>query len=124
MVYLRRVNIKKNDYDYFLINIIMTTNNSPPIALIINIFQDKIKKNNISSSKIHNYWKSAKNEAILIMKAKDIIKDAPHCIIINNGINNFYYLINNCINVIFTIFLIYFILYIYFFIGFLCKRFY
>jgi hypothetical protein len=102
----------------------MTTNNSPPIALIINIFQDKIKKNNISSSKIHNYWKSAKNEAILIMKAKEIIKDAPHCIIINNGINNFYYLINNCINVIFTIFLIYFILYIYFFIGFLCKRFY
>jgi hypothetical protein len=45
----------------------MTTNNSPPIALIINIFQDKIKKNNIPNSKIHNYWKSAKNEAIRFM---------------------------------------------------------
>ncbi len=101
----------------------MTTINSPPIALIENIFQNKIKNNNIPANKIHDYWKLARKEAILIMKAKDIITDAPYCITINNGINNFYYLINNCINVIFTIFLIYLLLYIYFFIGFLCKRF-
>lgn len=66
---------------------------SPPEALIENIFINKIKNNNIPSDKIHNYWKASRDEAILIMNIKFVIK---------NSYYYFYYIIDIIIKLIAT----------------------
>ena len=69
---------------------------SPPEALIENIFINKIKNNNIPSDKIHNYWKASRDEAILIMNIKFVIK---------NSYYYFYYKTNS--NIYFIIFILF-----------------
>lgn len=70
----------------------------PPKALIENIFINKIKNNNIPSDKIHNYWKASRDEAILIMNIKFLIKNTYYY---------FYYIIDIIIKLIATYILLY-----------------
>lgn len=77
-----------------------------------NIFIDKIKNKYIPSHTIHSYWKSSREEAKNIITTKEIIKNAPHCIIINNIINFIMNIISNIIIKIIILMLIYILLYI------------
>jgi hypothetical protein len=84
----------------------MKFSHHPPKALIENIFINKIKNKNISSDKIHNYWKAAKDEAILIMNIKYLIKNTYYY---------FYYIIDIIIKLLITYILLYCIIFIFYF---------
>jgi ABC-type lipoprotein release transport system permease subunit len=83
----------------------MNSNQSLNI-LAENIFIDKIKNKKIPSNNIYKYWKSSREEAKNIIKAKKIMKDAPYCILIHNTIMYF-------MNIIISLIMIYILFYIY-----------
>lgn len=89
----------------------MIGNNSLNV-LAESIFIDKIKNKKISSKKIHNYWKSAREEAKSIITAKTIINEAPYCIIIHKIIYNIYSFIMYIANIIISLIMVYILMYI------------
>jgi len=84
-------------------------------SLAENIFIDKIKNKKISSNNIYKYWKSSREEAKNIIKAKKIMKDAPYCILIHNIIMYF-------MNIIISLIMIYILFYIYCFIYIIFEK--
>ena len=77
-------------------------------SLAENIFIDKIKNKKISSNNIYKYWKSSREEAKNIIKAKKIMKDAPYCILIHNIIMYF-------MNIIISLIILYLLFHLYYF---------
>lgn len=91
-------------------------------SLAENIFIDKIKNKKISSNNIYKYWKSSREEAKNIIKAKKIMKDAPYCILIHNYIIIVFNYIMYFMNIIISLIMIYILFYIYCFIYIIFEK--